>query len=279
MSAHAIADYAPPGQLVQVDGRSMHLYATGDGSPTVILEAGGESWSLDWFLVQQEVSKFTRVCSYDRSGFGWSDPAPKPRHAQAIANELAALLHAGQQSGPYILVGASFGGHVVRLFAAMHPEETVALVLLDARHEDVTAKMPRSWARLERAGTARQQIMLLLSRLHLLKLMSRIGGEQALPPALQKLPAEAHAAYLAVGYQPKYFKANLAEYEAIGESDAQLRRSGLPVDVPLVVIRHGIPSLFAAMPRPDATEAEAVWQGLQAGLARLSERANRSGKI
>jgi pimeloyl-ACP methyl ester carboxylesterase len=270
MGASSTADYPPPGQLVPVDGRSIHLYATGDGAPTVVLEAGGESWSLDWHFVQQEVSTFARACSYDRAGFGWSDPGPKPRHAQAIADELSAVLQASQQRGPYVLVGASFGGHIVRLFAARHPDETAAVVLVDARHEQVTSRMPRSWAQLERAGAARQQVMLLLSRLRLLKWMAKIGGEQAMPPALKRLPAEMHPAYLAVGYQPKYFQANLAEFEAIRQSDAQVKDAGRLGSVPLVVVRHGIPSLFAAMPQADAVEAEGVWQGLQAELASLS---------
>jgi pimeloyl-ACP methyl ester carboxylesterase len=248
----------------------MHLYATGNGSPTVVLEAGGESWSLDWHLVQQEVSTFTRVCSYDRAGFGWSDPGPKPRHAQAIADELSAVLQASQHRGPYVLVGASFGGHVVRLFAARHPDETAAVVLVDARHEEVTLRMPRSWARLERAGAARQRVMLLLSKLRLLKLMAKIGGEQAMPPALKRLPVETRPSYLVVGYQPNYFQANLAEFEAISQSDAQVKGAGRLGSVPLVVIRHGIPGLFAAMPQADAMVAEGVWQGLQTELASLS---------
>jgi pimeloyl-ACP methyl ester carboxylesterase len=252
----------------------MHLHATGKGAPTVVLEAGGESWCLDWHLVQQEVSAFTRVCSYDRAGFGRSDPGPKPRHAQAMADDLSALLHAAHERGPYILVGASFGGHVVRLFAAKHPDETAAIVLVDARHEDVTSRMPPSWGRLEKDGAARQQVMLLLAKLRLLKLMARLGGEQTLPPALNMLPPESRAAYLAVGYRPKYFQANLAEFEEISHSDAQLRHAGGLGSIPLVVIRHGIPSLFEAMPTADATRAKEVWEGLQAELASLSSQSS-----
>src|SRR5512137_2641660 len=157
----------PIGKLVDVGGYRLHIYTTGTGSPTVVFEAGGASWSLDWHLVQTEVAKFTQVASYDRAGFGWSDPGPKPRHAQAIADELTTMLSASRQPGPFVLVGASFGGHIVRLFAAKHPADVAAIVLLDARHEDIDSTMPPSWRRLQRSGAAAQRAMLFLSTLGL----------------------------------------------------------------------------------------------------------------
>lgn len=272
MKASSATIAPPPGKLFPVKDRSLHLYATGEGSPTVLLEAGGGSWSLDWHTVQERVASFTRVVSYDRAGFGWSDPGPKPRHAEALAGELAALLAAGQEGGPYVLVGASFGGHIVRIFAARHPQNTAGMILLDARHETIDSRMPAAWKRLERAGISTQRAMLFLSKVRLLNVIGKFGGKGALPPAAQKLPPHMLDTYLAVGFQPKYFEANLAEYEGIAQSDEQVSRAGSLGDLPLAVIRHGIPDLFASMPPADAGKAEAAWQELQEELAGLSNR-------
>jgi len=272
VSASSTRSFPPPGQLFPVAGHQMHINSTGQGAPTVILEAGGGSWSLEWHLIQEKVASFTRVCSYDRAGFGWSESGPKPRHAEAMTDELTTLLHASQHRGPYILVGASFGGHVARLFAARHPRETVALILLDARHEDMN--MPPSWKRLERSAAVAQRVMLFLSKAHLLSLAGRIGGQGSMPPAAKALPLNMRDVYLAVGFQPKYFEANLAELESIAQSDAQVRNAARPTDIPLAVIRHGIPDLFAAMSPADAEKAETTWQKLQEDLAALSNRSS-----
>jgi pimeloyl-ACP methyl ester carboxylesterase len=232
-----------------------------------VLEAGGASWSLDWTPVQERLAAITRVCSYDRAGFGWSDEGHGPRHAQALADELHAALTAAGLPGPYLLVGASFGGHVVRLFAAAHPDEVAAVVLLDARHEDMDAEMPPSWKRLERSGRAAQRVLWLLSRLGLLGLVGRLGGERSLPPATRYLPEGLVETYLAVGFRPKYFRTNLAEFDAIAESDAQVRRARPAPDRPTVVVRHGVPDLFASLTPAEASLAETTWQRLQEDLA------------
>jgi len=268
MPTSARLSYPPPGKLFTVAGHQMHIHSTGKGTPTVVLEAGGAGWSMDWHLVQDKVASFTRVCSYDRAGFGWSEPGPKPRHAEAMAEELRTLLHASQVQGPYVLVGASFGGHISRLIAAANDHEVAGLVLLDARHEDLN--LPPSWKRLERSAASAQRVMLLLSRAHLLSLAARMGGEGSLPPGVKKLPPEVRETYLAVGFQPKYFEANLAELESIAESDAQVRAATRHLHIPLVVIRHGIPDLFATLPPADIAEAEITWQKRQEDLAALS---------
>lgn len=109
--------HPPIGKLVDVGSHQLHIYSTGEGSPSVIFESGGASWSLDWNLVQTEVAKFTSVSSYDRAGFGWSDSGPKPRTSEQIVTELHTLLTNAEIKKPYILVGASFGGHTARLFS------------------------------------------------------------------------------------------------------------------------------------------------------------------
>jgi pimeloyl-ACP methyl ester carboxylesterase len=124
--------YARPGQLVPSDGTRLNLYCTGRGSPTVVFDSGWEDWAPVWTIVQPEVAKWTRACSYDRAGAGFSDPGPMPRTSVRIADELRRALHNARIRGPYILVGHAFGGDNVRTFAARYPTEVAGLVLVEA---------------------------------------------------------------------------------------------------------------------------------------------------
>jgi pimeloyl-ACP methyl ester carboxylesterase len=126
----------PPGRLVDAGGVKLHINCMGTGSPAVVLEAGFPGSSLDWSLVQPAVAQFTRVCSYDRAGFGWSQQGQLPRSSSRIAEELRALLLAAEVPGPYLLVGHSMGGLYIRAFARKFPEAIVGLVLVDGTHED-----------------------------------------------------------------------------------------------------------------------------------------------
>ncbi|MFN8414338.1 MAG: alpha/beta hydrolase [Anaerolineales bacterium] len=262
--------HPPIGKLVNIGSHQLHIYCTGEGSPSVIFEAGGASWSLDWNLVQSEVAKFTTACSYDRAGFGWSDAGSKPRTSEQIVTELHTLLTKAEIKKPYILVGASFGGHTARLFAKKYPEEVAGIILLDARHEAINSKMPPAWKKLETTGKGMYQFMLFASRTGVLNFLGKLMGEKAAPPIVLKLPPEIRTTYLEVGFQPKYFQSNLDELAASAESDKQLSVTGSLGNIPLTVIRHGIPDLFASMPAEQGKQAEIVWQELQAELANLS---------
>jgi len=134
--------YPPPGQMVDVGGFKLHIHCTGEGGPTVVLDAGMASSSLDWALVQPEIAKFTRVCSYDRAGMGWSQESPNPRTSSHIVEELHTLLKNAHMPPPYILVGHSFGGINVRLYASRYPDEVFGLVLVDSTHELQHKKFP-----------------------------------------------------------------------------------------------------------------------------------------
>ena len=126
--------FPPPGRLVRVNARRMHIHVTGKGTPAVVFESGMGASCLSWTLVQPHVAQFTRAISYDRAGHGWSDPAHEPRTAQQIAQELHTLLDAIGLPGPYVLVGHSFGGYVNRAFANMYRNEVVGMVLVDSVH-------------------------------------------------------------------------------------------------------------------------------------------------
>src|SRR5918993_4605490 len=114
--------YSPPSKLVDVGGYRLHLNCTGKNGPTVVLIAGAGDFSFDWGLVQTGVSRFARVCSYDRAGLAWSDPGPTPRTMLQDAYELRALLRAAGVKPPYVLVGHSIGGVIVRDYVAQNPK-------------------------------------------------------------------------------------------------------------------------------------------------------------
>jgi pimeloyl-ACP methyl ester carboxylesterase len=129
-----LASIPPPGRIVMVEGRQVHIHCTGAGSPTVVLEEGLGGSSLNWAWVQRYVAEVSRVCSYDRPGYGWSDPADTPMDAANTSRQLYALLQAAGEKGPYIAVGHSLGGAYMRLFAAEHRKDVAGLVLVDAIH-------------------------------------------------------------------------------------------------------------------------------------------------
>jgi pimeloyl-ACP methyl ester carboxylesterase len=143
-----IPGFTPPGKLVDIGGYRLHLHCTGKGNPTVVLIAGGGDFSFDWSLVQPNVSRFARVCSYDRAGLAWSDPGPTPRTMRQDAHELHTLLSAAQIQAPYVLVGHSMGGLIARVYAAQYPNEVAGMVLVDATHEDTTLLFQGKLARM-----------------------------------------------------------------------------------------------------------------------------------
>jgi pimeloyl-ACP methyl ester carboxylesterase len=133
---------SPPGRLIDIGGgQHVHLNCTGSGSPTVLFENGAGDFSLVWSLVQPGVAKYARACSYDRGGYAWSDPGAQPRTYDQISLELHTALERAGERGPYVLVGQSYGGLVVRGFARRYASEVVGMVLVDAVHEDQRVNM------------------------------------------------------------------------------------------------------------------------------------------
>ena len=130
--------YPPQREMVEVGGSSMHLHCTGvEGrAPTVVMDIGSGGIGMDWQRVQPGVAKFARVCSYDRAGTGWSDQGPQPRTSQQIVKELHALLNKAGVEGPYVLVGHSFGGVNMQLYASRYPDEVAGMVLVDSAIAD-----------------------------------------------------------------------------------------------------------------------------------------------
>lgn len=151
----AAQDPPPLGELVDIGGYRMHLYCTGKGDQTVVLSPGSGDFSFDWHLVQQSLSASARVCSYDRAGTGWSDTGPQPATMRQEAHDVRAALQRAKERGPFILVGQSLGGLVVRVFAQQYPRDTAGVVLVDATSPDTTLMMQGKVVRLREIATNR----------------------------------------------------------------------------------------------------------------------------
>ena len=138
--------YATEGQWVALaDGRALNLRCSGGGEPVILLEAGGNADSSTWHRVQPALAELTRVCAYDRAGYGFSDEGPMPRDLDAVVADLQALIEAAELPVPVVLVGHSLGSNIVRRYAQRHPQQVAGLVLLDPPEQGADARMPEDW--------------------------------------------------------------------------------------------------------------------------------------
>lgn len=251
--------YPAPGQLIDIGGYRLHLYCTGEathGSPTVILEQGLGGTSPAWALIQPEVAKTTRVCAYDRAGLGWSDPAPKgtPRDGKEVASELYALLQKANITGPYVMVGHSFGGLYTLYFSHQYTDEVAGVVLLESSHPDQWISTPTS-QQLYQSNARTFSVTSILARLGLMRLTMKSQPRLGLPDA----PNMELVAFLSA---TKDWDAQAAEFAATTQLDDEVRASGSLGDLPLFVLTatdHGGPA-----------DMERLWQDLQDQLASLS---------
>ena len=250
-----LAATPPPGHLVDIGGYRLHLWCTGDGAPAVILDTGLGGSTPGWGFVQPDVARFTRVCSYDRAGMGYSDPGPSPRTARRIASELARLLVRSGIGGPVVLVGASIAGFNVRVFASDHPERAAGLVLVDASHEDQAHEVPPM-----------ARFVPLLSTFGVLRLFGVSFGQrvESLAPSVRQFARA--TSFRAAGYQ-----AAADEIIHIRESASEVRSSRRKLTIPVLVVTGG-------------RGADENWRQLQRDQASLSERgclmiAEQSGHV
>ena len=260
--------YPPPGSFYEVQGHRMHLYCTGAGSPTVVLEAGAGDQLLYWQTVQPQLARVTRVCSYDRAGLGWSDPTTGEHDAEAIAQQLHQLLVAAAVRPPFVLVGASAGGYYVREYTREFPNEVVGVAFLDASFPSQVDELPgqRQWYDAERPRRLRA------SRWQ--KLRTALGWERLLgrchddvPPGLEQL----RAAYDAAMCRTSYVGADLPEWFEFEKSGHEAGRLTSLGDRPLVVISQD-PNRDKKGWTQQAIAAQPVWAHEQAELATLSSR-------
>ena len=133
--------FAAPGQFVDVGRRRLHLVCIGSGSPVVLFEMSGFSNSTSFGIARTAIAGYTRVCTYDRMGIGWSDPGPSRISAGMLVDDLHHLLDAISEREPIIIVAASIGGLTAELFARRHPERVAGLVFLDAANSEALARL------------------------------------------------------------------------------------------------------------------------------------------
>jgi len=271
--------FPAPGQRVDVGGYSLHIYCRGEGNSTVVVDAGNGDFSTGWQGIQREVSKSARVCTYDRAGYGWSDPSPNSRTATQMANELHLLLINAEIDPPYILVGHSLGGFTMRMFASQYPDEVAGMVLVDAGHEDQLERLPPEYVRLTDRQETYFSVLGFMSRFGILRLMgSSSNGADFAPPLVLKQPTDIQPLYLMMMSHPSYFDTTLAELRALSEITAQVRATGSLGDLPLIVLTAENtldPAVLQSMRLPDdfdAAQIQQTWLELQAELAALSTK-------
>lgn len=208
------------GQLIDVGGHFLFIFCQGDGLPVVVLDAGLGGASSDWWKVQPALSKTNRTCIYDRAGYGKSDSGPLPRTSGRLAAELRTLLLRAEVPRPYFLVGHSFGGLNIRMFASLFPDVTAGIVLVDSPHE-------------AQADALFEQ--------GILKLLDPNGWLRSFwsPDLVSSLLPEAAVIAELLGIKAKTWYAILNEASAFDASGQELQATPMPPDIPVGVLMHG----------------------------------------
>jgi len=223
--------YPPPGQMVDVGGYRLHINCTGTGSPTVVVESGWGDMSATWGWVQPEVSKITRICTYDRAGMGWSESSPQPRTAREYAKELHTLLTKANEPGPYVLVGHSMGAFTVIMYAHDYPAEVSGLVLVDA--QDLPTSKVATYQPAPKPGGTSAYLSSLLARIGLVRLLSGPLG------SVEDLPDGDKQAYTALAVAPRSVQTFADEGMGMSEGGAQARAVTSLGALPLIVLSRG----------------------------------------
>lgn len=263
----------PPGKLVDLSGHKLHIISLGEsrlGQPTVVLESGDGLWSTCWRPVQQEMAKFSRVCAYDRPGFGWSEPYPGPCTLENIASNLHSLLKNAGEAGPFVLVGHSYGGMMIRQFAALYPQEVSGMVFVDAIHENYIRYMPEA-RKTVRAFQLALRMMQVLACFGLVRLLFRrlvLSRFKSIFPQPEDMALAA-----ALTLRPQYFRRLLAENVAGNLA----MDKGLPAsanDIPVVVIHAHYPETPARGFTPERWKKfRESWMAMEKDLLSISTNA------
>jgi pimeloyl-ACP methyl ester carboxylesterase len=278
-----------PGRLIDVGGWRLHLNCTGQASPsqpTVILEAGIGDFSVEWSLVQPGVSNFARVCSYDRAGDGWSDIGPQPRTMRQQVYELHTLLEKAGVKAPYVMVGHSYGGWLVRTFTSTYPMEVAGMVLIEAGADDPVRVLedgvPRHASDLvtgrqippAKTSNPLREADIPAAAYAQMQAAAAQFGPRANEPPRDKLPADAQRMRTWAYSQIKHWTQanNPFEPEELALLRAERAKSERPYgDMPLIVLTRGLSEEGG----PDSKELLAEHRKEHEAIARLS----RNGQL
>jgi len=276
LSAHfAFAQNHPiPGKLYDAGGHKLHFDIQGKGSPTVIFENGSGDFSFIWTLVQPDIAKFTKTVSYDRAGYAWSQPGPTPRTSRQICFELHTALSNAGIHPPYILVGQSFGGFLVRAFARFYPKEVVGMVLVEAVQENQKIFMGGDKPQLIRDFAKGKPVPAVQT--HFIAqpdtTTSSMPANNEMDPLYNRLPTAVQQYQLWAQSQPSFMKSAQAEMEWSPEDVANIynhrgEKDYLLGDIPLIVLTRGKGGFDG---RSDSLELEKERLSAQEELAHLS---------
>jgi pimeloyl-ACP methyl ester carboxylesterase len=239
---HQVASYhernhlVPPGKLITTtDNQARHLQVRGTGDITVIVDSslGG----VEGYLLIDELSKLTRVCIYDRSGYGWSNMSFKPRTSQQIVNELNQLLTTAQILPPYILVGDSFGSYNMRLYAHQFPDAVAGLVLTDGLHEDAMLSLPLSVGLLKTFFTLSFGFVAISAALGVVRLCGMLGIFELIKPELKKFSTVDLVDIKRSFYSAHHWLTMGQEMWDLDQSGRQLRSADNLGDLPIISIK------------------------------------------
>lgn len=235
-----------PRMVALSDGRRMHLVCQGEGSPTVVFDAGSGGTTRDWRLVHTDIARTTRACAYDRAGMGLSDAGPAPRDAAAVARDLDAMLKAARIAGPYVLVGHSLGSFHVRQFANTHPRETAGMVLVDPSGDFQADRFAAASPHFARVTSAEPQIVAMAD-------CAVRAREELIPHGSPRFAA-------CGGNDPVRFETVVSEIRAMTPlSSPELAASRRPYgDMPLIVLTRG--DFTKGMPTGVTAEDSAVFR-------------------
>jgi pimeloyl-ACP methyl ester carboxylesterase len=250
-----------PGQLVDIGGYRLHIYCAGQGSPTVIFDAGlGDSY-MSWRKVQPQIARLTKVCSYDRAGLGYSDSSPRARTSKTIAEELHMLLRSAAIPAPYVLVGHSMGGFDVRLYASAYRGDVAGLVLVDSSHPEQQKRLPAAVNDLD-AGWVREQEFFELAMPFGIPRVLGFCGEDA---EVRAAECNFHSV-----------RESVKELKSVSESAAQAATAGSLGDIPLAVLSSDPDRPQLDLPEDLVKPTNDAWQQLQNELAQLSTRSTHT---